>query len=73
VGAPLSQTLWRHFIEEIPVGAADVEVIDLTGMPMKELRRRVAALPDGTVSHKRTSAAAANRFVWCHRTKPLAR
>jgi signal transduction histidine kinase len=48
VGDPLGQTLWRYFIEEIPAAAADVEVIDLTGLPMKELRSRVAALPDRT-------------------------
>jgi signal transduction histidine kinase len=49
LGDPLrSQTVFRHFADEIPASAADVEVIDLTGLPMKELRRRVAVLPDRT-------------------------
>jgi signal transduction histidine kinase len=49
LGDPLrSQTVFRHFADEIPVSAANVEVIDLTGLPMKELRKRVAILPDRT-------------------------
>jgi len=49
VGDPLtSQNVWRHFADEIPIATTDVEVIDLTGMPMTELRTRVAALPDRT-------------------------
>src|SRR5215510_13457491 len=49
VGDPLErQPVWRHFIDEIPIATANVEVIDLFGQPMRELRKRVAALPDRT-------------------------
>jgi signal transduction histidine kinase len=49
VGDPLeSQPTFRHLLDEIPVAANDVEIIDLTGIPMKELRKRVAVLPDHT-------------------------
>ena len=49
VGDPLErQPVWRHFIDEIPIATADVEVIDLLGQPLRELRKRVAALPDRT-------------------------
>jgi signal transduction histidine kinase len=49
LGDPLrSQTVFRHFADEIPVSAANVEVIDMTGLPMRELRKRVAVLPDRT-------------------------
>jgi signal transduction histidine kinase len=40
------QNVWRHFVDEIPPATADVEVIDLTGRPIRELRQRIAALPD---------------------------
>ena len=43
-----TQTVWRHFIDEIPIAAAGLEIIDLIGLPMRELRKRVAALPDRT-------------------------
>src|SRR5262245_4288154 len=49
VGDPLErQPVWRHLIDEIPSATANVEVIDLIGQPLQELRRRVAALPDRT-------------------------
>src|SRR5262249_28097293 len=49
VGDPFERQAVRgHYKEEIPVFAADLEVIDLMGLPMAELRRRVAALPDDT-------------------------
>jgi len=43
------QNFRRHFEEEIPLLAAEVEIIDLTGLPMVELRKRVATLPEDTV------------------------
>jgi signal transduction histidine kinase len=47
VGDPLErQTFRRHFKEEIPVLALDLEVIDLLGLPISEVRKRVAALPE---------------------------
>ena len=38
--------VFRHFKDELPAVAAELEVIDLTGLPMAELRKRVAALPN---------------------------
>jgi signal transduction histidine kinase len=42
------QVVYRHVREEMPAAAAGLEVIDLTAMPMRELRQRVGALPDRT-------------------------
>jgi signal transduction histidine kinase len=42
------QTFNRNIPNEIPTVAADVEVLDLTGVPMRQLRKRVAELPHGT-------------------------
>jgi signal transduction histidine kinase/ABC-type uncharacterized transport system substrate-binding protein len=47
VGDPLErQSYYRHFKEEIPLFAAELEFIDLTGLPMAEVRKRVATLPE---------------------------
>jgi signal transduction histidine kinase len=49
VGDPLErQPPRRHFAQELPLIATEVDLIDLTGLPMAELRRRVAALPERT-------------------------
>jgi signal transduction histidine kinase len=45
---PENQTYYRDLKKEIPIVAADLEFIDLTGLTMTELRKRVAALPDHT-------------------------
>ncbi len=46
VGDPLErQALRRHFARELPQVAASQEIIDLTGLPMTEVRQRVATLP----------------------------
>jgi hypothetical protein len=42
------QTDYRHLKEEIPVAANGLELIDLVGLPMRELRNRVAVLPERT-------------------------
>ena len=42
------QTDYRHFKEEIPVAATGLELVDLVGLPMRELRKRVAVLPERT-------------------------
>jgi len=39
---------YRHFKEEIPTVAQGLDLIDLTGLTMEELRRRVAVLPGQT-------------------------
>jgi signal transduction histidine kinase len=38
----------RHYQEQIPAFAAQFEFIDLIGLPMTEIRKRVAVLPDDT-------------------------
>ena len=45
---PENQTYYRDLKKEVPIVAADLEFIDLTGLTMTELRTRVAALPDQT-------------------------
>jgi signal transduction histidine kinase len=45
---PENQTYYRDLKKEIPIVAADLEFVDLTGLTMTELRKRVAALPDDT-------------------------
>ena len=42
------QAVRRHYQEEIPAFAAQFEFIDLIGLPMTEIRKRVAVLPDDT-------------------------
>ncbi len=50
VGDPLERQDFRpYYKEEIPVFATELEFIDLTGLPMAELRKRVAQLPERTV------------------------
>jgi hypothetical protein len=41
-----TQPVFHHFKDELPAVAAELEVVDLTGLPMAELRKRIAALPD---------------------------
>ena len=45
---PENQTYYRDLKKEVPIVAADLEFIDLTGLTMSELRKRVAVLPDHT-------------------------
>jgi signal transduction histidine kinase len=45
---PENQTYYRDLKKEIPIVAPDLEFIDLTGLTMTELRKRVATLPDDT-------------------------
>ena len=42
------QAVRKHYKDEIPEFAAQFEIIDLMGLPMTEIRRRVAALPEHT-------------------------
>ena len=47
VGDPLErQTFYRPFKDELPKLAAKLEIIDLTGLSMTELRKRAATLPE---------------------------
>jgi len=49
VGDPLErQTFYRHFIDEIPVVAAQFEIVNLMDLPLAELAKRLAVLPDNT-------------------------
>ena len=50
VGDPLErQTVYRHWKEEIPKATMGLQIVDLRGLKMRELRQRVASLPDHTV------------------------
>lgn len=40
------QVVFKHWREEIPAATAGLHVIELIGLPMTELRRRVTGLPD---------------------------
>jgi len=42
------QAVRRHYREEIPAFAREYEFINLIGLPMTEIRKRAAALPDDT-------------------------
>ena len=49
VGDPLErQTFYRHFKDEIPAVAAQFEIVDLTDLPLAELKKRLAVLSDNT-------------------------
>ena len=49
VGDPLErQTFFRHFIDEIPAVAAQFEIVNLMDLPLAELAKRLAVLPDNT-------------------------
>ena len=50
VGDPFNTLVpYKHFQDEIPdVIATGLQIIDLTGLPMREVRARVAKLPDRT-------------------------
>src|SRR5262245_19761920 len=49
VGDPLERQAVRgHFKEEIPAAMDELELIDLLGLPMTELLKRVATLPEDT-------------------------
>ncbi len=43
-----SQVVFGHIGDEIPAAGTDLEIIDLAGAPMREVRKRVSALPDDT-------------------------
>jgi signal transduction histidine kinase len=50
VGNRLDEQLYyRNFADELPEYAAKYQYIDLMGLPIDEVRRRVAALPDDSV------------------------
>ncbi|HEY2529740.1 MAG TPA: sensor histidine kinase [Xanthobacteraceae bacterium] len=49
VGDPWrTQIAYRHWAGDIPAATAGMEVIDLTGLPMEDLRKRASELPDHT-------------------------
>jgi signal transduction histidine kinase len=49
VGGPWElQTVFRHFEEEVTAATTGVEVIDLVGLPLAEVRTRVASLPEAS-------------------------
>ena len=42
------QSFYRHFAEELPGIAAKLQIIDLSGLPLEQVERRVGELPDRT-------------------------
>jgi ABC-type uncharacterized transport system substrate-binding protein len=46
IGDPFERQSWRQFRPELPLFADQVECIDLMGLPMAELQKRVATLPN---------------------------
>ena len=42
------QTFRSHFINEMPVALSGLELIDLTGLPMREVTLRISTLPDSS-------------------------
>jgi hypothetical protein len=49
LGDPLErQTFYRHFNDEIPIVALEVQIIDLQNLPLSELKGRLGKLPDDT-------------------------
>ena len=49
VGDPLErQTFYRHFTDEVPAVAAQLEIVNLMDLPLAELAKRLAVLPDNT-------------------------
>ena len=49
VGDPLeTMPLYRHWKDEIPSATIGLQIIDLTGLTMRETRQRVASLPEHT-------------------------
>ena len=64
---PLPQHVRAGFNDEIPALAAEVEIIDLRGLRMAELRQRIAALPDRTVIYFTTMTYEGDRAVYVSR------
>ena len=49
VGDPLErQTFRSHFASELPAATAGLTLIDLTGLPLAEVRKRVSSLPENS-------------------------
>src|SRR5262245_16305101 len=64
VGDPLEQqTYRRHYKEELLAIEQDVELIDLTGLSMNELRTRVATLPADAAIFFTSFSSGATRYI----------
>jgi signal transduction histidine kinase len=49
VGDPFERSPFRkHYAQELPQFAKELEIIDLSGLPLAEIKKRVADLPDDT-------------------------
>src|SRR5882757_5936964 len=46
--AIVGDPLYRHFVDEIPAVAAQLEIVNLMDLPLAELAKRLAVLPDNT-------------------------
>jgi signal transduction histidine kinase len=61
VGTPFERDPWRrHFAQELASFTHELELIDLLGQPMDEVRRRVATLPDDAAIYYTVSYGAGN-------------
>ena len=67
VPGPIGDHMRARFNEEIPALAAEVEIVDLRGLRMAELRQRIAALPDSTVIYFTTLNFDGDRPVYISR------
>src|SRR5262245_22599279 len=61
------QNFRRQFKEEIPALAKEIEIIDFTGLPMAELRRRLATLPQDAVIYFTTLTFDGDRAAYVSR------
>ena len=61
------QNFRRHFKDEIPALASELEIVDLTGLRMADLRARVATLPEDTVIYFTTLTFDGNRPAYTSR------
>ena len=64
---PLPHYVRAGFNDEIPALAAEVEIMDLRGLRMAELRQRLAALPDNTVIYFTTMTFEGDRPAYVSR------
>jgi signal transduction histidine kinase len=67
VPGSIGDDMRARFNEEIPALAAEVEIIDLRGLRMAELRQRVAALSDDTVTYFTTLTFEGDRPAYVSR------
>ena len=63
------QSFYRHFAEELPGIAAKLQIIDLSGLPLEQVERRVGELPDRTAILYTRHLCRWSRHVLCSRRR----